>query len=126
MMIAPASFLRRRRAAALAAMLAGAGLIAACDEKLDGGANCAGAALLCPGQSVEIRDTIIDPTLEFDSTYVGFPSRGAEIAIPLIAHGNDLETIGVVRFDTLITLFVPPMDSVQAIKYIDSKVTEKG
>jgi hypothetical protein len=109
-----------RRFAALAVVLVAAALGGACGEQLDGGGNCAGAALLCPGQSVEFRDTIIDPTLTFDSTFVGFPTRGAEFSIPLISRGNDLETVGIIRFDTLVTLFVPPGDTITAITYVDS------
>lgn len=108
-----------RRISALGA-LCSAAMFGACSEKLDGGGNCAGASLLCPGQTVEYRDTIIDPSLEFDSTYLGFPSRGAEFAIPLINRGNDLETVGIVRFDTLVTLFIPPGDTAQSIRYVDS------
>jgi hypothetical protein len=108
-----------RRLSALGAILSAA-FIGACNEKLDGGGNCAAASLLCPGQTVEYRDTIIDPTLEFDSTYVGFPTRGAEFAIPLISHGTELETVGIIRFDTLITIFIPPKDTAQAVLYTDS------
>lgn len=100
--------------------LAAAAFAGACDEQLDSGASCSVAQALCPGQAVVIRDTIIDPTLAFDSTYVGFPSRGTEQAIPIIARGTELETVGIIRFDTLVTLFVPPGDTAQAIQYVDS------
>lgn len=113
------------RVASLAAVLLAAVVAAACAEKLDGGANCAGgSSLLCPNQSVEYRDTIIDPTLEFDSTYVGFPSRGSEFAIPLVAHGNEFESVAIIRFDTLTTHFLPPKDTVQAITYVDSSMVK--
>jgi hypothetical protein len=112
--------LRLPRRPLVAAVLVAAGLSGACREKLDGGANCAVAQALCPGQAVEIRDTIIDPTLAFDSTYEGFPSRGAESRIPIIARGTELETVAIIRFDTLVTSFLPPGDTVQAIRYVDS------
>jgi hypothetical protein len=111
----------RHRVAAIAAVVLAGVVAAACAEKLDGGAACGPASsLLCPNQTVEYRDTIIDPTLTFDSTYVGFPSRGSEFAIPLVAHGNEFESVAIIRFDTLTTHFLPPKDTVQAITYIDS------
>jgi hypothetical protein len=116
---------RRHRVAALVAVVFAAVAAAACAEKLDGGANCAGgSSLLCPNQTVEYRDTIIDPTLEFDSTYIGFPSRGSEFAIPLVAHGNEFESVAIIRFDTLTTHFLPPKDTVQAITYVDSSMVK--
>ena len=111
---------RHRRAAMLTAALAGAGLAGACRETIDGGANCSVAAALCPGQALDIRDTIIDPVLVFDSTYGGFPARGTETFIPLISMGNDLETVAVLRFDTLTTIHIPRNDTLQAIRYVDS------
>jgi hypothetical protein len=94
--------------------------IGACTEKLDGGANCITAPQLCPGQSVGLRDTIIDPVLLFDSTYSGFPTIGSEFYIPLISYGDSLETVAVVRYDTLAVNFTPPKDTFQAIRYVDS------
>lgn len=109
----------RPRAAVLVAVMLAA-LAGACTEKLDGGANCSIAAPLCPGQSVDLRDTIIDPALVFDSTYDGFPTRGAEFYLPLTRYGDQFESAAVVRFDTLTTIFLPPNDTVQAITYVDS------
>lgn len=111
---------RSRRAARLAGVLGLAALVGACTETFDSGANCTVAVSLCPGQTLDIRDTIIDPVLAFDSTYVGFPSRGTEDFIPLISYGDDLETVAILRFDTLLTVFVPPGDTVQSVLYVDS------
>lgn len=111
---------RPRRAALIAGMLGIAALTGACTEAFDSGANCTLAAPLCPGQDLDVRDTIIDPVLAFDSTYDGFPSRGAENFIPLIAYGDDLETVAILRFDTLLTIFIPPGDTVQSVLYVDS------
>lgn len=110
---------RLRRALSPLAFVLTAAVFAACSEKLDGGANCAVASPLCPNQSVVYRDTIIDPTLEFDSTYLGFPSRGSEFVIPIISR-NELETVGIIRFDTLVTIFIPPGDTAQAVQFTDS------
>lgn len=109
---------RGRLVAVLAVVSAAA--VGACTEKLDAGANCSIAAPLCPGQTVDIRDTIIDPALVFDSTYDGFPTRGAEFYLPLTRYGDQFESAAVVRFDTLTTIFLPPNDTVQAITYVDS------
>lgn len=111
---------RSRRVARLAGVLGLAALVGACTETFDSGANCTLSAPLCPGQTLDIRDTIIDPVLAFDSTYVGFPARGAENFIPLISYGDNLETVAILRFDTLFTVFVPPGDTVQSVLYVDS------
>jgi hypothetical protein len=111
---------RRRRAAVLALAIGAAAFTGACREHLDGGATCAVASALCPGQNVDLRDTIIDPVLAFDSTFGGFPGTGAEFFLPLVNYGDSLETVAIARFDTLITLFSPPGDTVQHVLYTDS------
>ncbi|MDA1081299.1 MAG: hypothetical protein O2973_06415 [Gemmatimonadetes bacterium] len=109
-----------RRAVFVGVALVAAALAGACTESIDGGDNCAIAAPLCPGQQLEIRDTIIDPILAYDSTYAGFPGRGIEPYLALVSSGNDLETVAILRFDTLITHYVPPDDTAYAITYVDS------
>lgn len=110
----------RHRRTVVIAVLAAAALSGACREKLDAGANCVVAPTLCPGQGVDIRDTIIDPVLAFDSTYSGFPIKGDELYLPLVNYGDSIETVAMARFDTLITLFTPPKDTTQAVRYTDS------
>jgi hypothetical protein len=110
----------RFRGAVLALVLGAAATLGACHESLDGGPNCSVAAALCPGQSVVIHDTIIDPVLAFDSTFSGFPTTGGEYYLPLVNYGDSLQTAVIARFDTLITLFSPPGDTVQAVQYTDS------
>lgn len=112
--------LQARRFVVLAVTLIAAALVGACKESLDGGATCVAATALCPGQNVEIRDTIINPTLEYDSTYVGFPSIGGEFLLPLIARGDTLQTYAVVRFDTLTRIYLPRGDTLQPVTYVDS------
>ena len=109
-----------RRVALVAAALVAAALAGACKESLDGGATCIASTALCPGQGVELRDTIINPTLEYDSTYVGFPSIGGEFMLPLITRGDTLQTFAVVRFDTLVRTYLPTGDTLQTISYVDS------
>lgn len=111
---------RWRRAGAVALLMAAAALVGACRERLDGGASCAAASALCPGQAVDLRDTIIDPVLAFDSTFSGFPGTGTEVFLPLVNYGDSLETVAIARFDTLTTLFSPPGDTVQSVLYADS------
>ncbi|MEA3245077.1 MAG: hypothetical protein U9Q74_02855 [Gemmatimonadota bacterium] len=111
---------RHRRAAALALLIGVAGLAGACREQLDGGPACSVASALCPGQAVDLRDTIIDPVLAFDSTFGGFPGTGTEVFLPLVNYGDSLETVAIARFDTLTTLFSPPGDTVQSVLYADS------
>lgn len=97
-----------------------AALIGACKEKLDSGTTCGAAAALCPGQTVEIRDTVISPALDFDSTYVGFPTRGTEFFLPLISVGDTVQTAVVVRYDSLTTFYLPALDTARPITYVDS------
>ena len=110
----------RGRALLSAGVLSVAAAVGACTEKLDGGAACGAASALCPGQAVEVRDTIINPTLEFDSTYSGFPSRGAEFFLPLVSVGDTLQTAVIVRYDSLVTFYLPPLDTARPIIYLDS------
>jgi hypothetical protein len=104
-----------RRPALLLAMIAVAGL-GACNEKLEGGAACPS---LCPAQSVPVRDTLISPALVFDSTFVGYPTRGAESEMLLATRGDTLEVRGVVRFDSLTYSFSPPSDTARLITRLD-------
>ena len=98
--------------AILAAIITGA-----CTEQLETGTTC---PLLCPGQSVAIRDTVISPVLVFDTTFVGYPVRGTEPAMLLATRGDTMEMRGVVRFDTLISTFRPLNDTAHTISSVDS------
>lgn len=100
--------------------LAVAAVAGACSETIDGGAACSVANALCPGQEVAIRDTVISPVLEWDSTYVGFPTRGNEFLIPLIAAGDTVKANAIVRFDSLTTFYLPPLDTARTIVKVDS------
>lgn len=106
----------KKRLFALLALFVVAGA-ASCKESLDGGGAC---PALCPSQSVTIRDTIIDPVLVFDSTYVGYPERGQELEMLLATRGDTVEVRGVVRFDTLTTFYVPAGDTAHTIVNVDS------
>jgi len=107
--------MNRRLYIVLAVILAaGAG---ACAESLDGGASC---PQLCPSQTLTVFDTLINPVLVFDSTYVGFPELGAEQEILLATRGDTLEVRGVIRFDTILTQITPTNDTTQNITQVDS------
>ncbi len=107
--------MNRRVALILAVMLAaGAG---ACAESLDGGAGC---PRLCPAQTLPVFDTIINPVLLFDSTFVGYPEIGAEQELLLATRGDTLEVRGVIRFDAIPTTITPPNDTTSTITQVDS------
>ena len=111
----PAPHMNRRLFVGLAVLVAaGAG---ACSESLDGGAGC---PRLCPAQTLAVLDTVINPVLAFDSTFVGFPEIGAEQELLLATRGDTLETRGIIRFDTITTTITPTNDTSQVITQVDS------
>jgi hypothetical protein len=92
------------RAATLA--IAAAGVLAAhgCTEKLEGGAAC---PILCPGQNVQLRDTLVAAVV-LDTTLGSYPAIGDEPQLLLISRGDTLETRVIIRYDTLPTTYRPP------------------
>ncbi|MFI5244564.1 MAG: hypothetical protein ACHQQR_05010 [Gemmatimonadales bacterium] len=107
--------MNRRLSLVLAVLMAaGAG---ACAESLDGGAAC---PKLCPSQTLQVLDTVINPVLAFDSTLVGYPEPGAEQQLLLATRGDTLEVRAVIRFDTMTTTITPPNDTTQRITQVDS------
>lgn len=82
-------------AAALAATLGG------CQERLETGSAC---PILCPGQQPTIRDTTFFP-VTFDSSATAFPVQGNEPELFIASMGDTIETVAVVRFDSLPTIF---------------------
>ncbi len=106
----------KRRLFLLLAVFVTAGAMA-CNEQLNSGAVCPS---LCPAQNVPILDTVIDPLLVFDSVFVGYPDRGLESEILLATRGDTIQTVGIVRFDTLTTFYTPANDSSHTITSVDS------
>jgi hypothetical protein len=100
--------------AALTAVLT----IAACSEKLEGGASC---PLLCPEQAVDLRDTTIEAVV-FDTTVAGLPPIGSENFLMLASHGDTLETRAIVRFDTIPQSFTAGNNVDSTITHLDSAV----
>lgn len=107
-----------RRLGILLALFLVAG-IGACAESLDSGAACPS---LCPSQKVPIFDTLITPVLAFDSTFIGYPSRGSENGMLLATRGDTIEVRGVIRFDTLVTYYTPVNDTSKSIIRVDSSL----
>lgn len=94
-----------------------AAILGACTEKLDTGASC---PLLCPGQEIVVRDTVISPAYVFDTSLVGYLIQGLEFPLMLAARGDTLDVRAVVRFDTLQRIYTPAGDTAQPITLIDS------
>jgi hypothetical protein len=68
----------------------------ACRDDLTTGVGCPS---LCPGRTVEVRDTVLE-AVTLDTGVVGYPPVGTEPYL-LLASRPDLDTRGVIRFDTL-------------------------
>ena len=93
-------------------------VIGACSEDLETGTTC---PLLCPGQEILVRDTVIVPAYVFDSTLTGFPSQGLEAALLLSARGDTVDVRAVIRFDALPRTFIPVgSTTTQPINFVDS------
>lgn len=91
--------------------------IAACSEKLEAGKSC---PLLCPEQSITLRDTTVDAVIT-DTTVTGLPPIGSEAYMMLASHGDTVETRAIVRFDTLQQHYTSHgLDSV--VTHIDSAI----
>lgn len=108
-----------RRAWSVLVLAVAAAVLGACNEHIDAGSACPS---LCPGLAVPIRDTVLSPILDLDSTLVGYPSLGTEAGIPLAARGDTLDVRGVIRFDSLTKTFAPPSDTVRPITRADTAI----
>ena len=72
-------------------------IIAACADNPEAGRSC---PLLCPQQSVTLRDTTVDAIVS-DTTVTGLPSIGLETFMMLASHGDTVDTRAIIRFDTI-------------------------
>ncbi len=109
---------RRLRAFWLVLAIPMVAAVGACTEDLQTGRSC---PLLCPGQEIEVRDTIIDNIVVLDSSLVGFPFQGSEEPLLMARLGDSLDVRPVVRFDTLTRTFLPTGSSIpEAITDLDS------
>jgi hypothetical protein len=92
------------RAATLAIAAAGVVAIHGCTERLEGGAGC---PILCPGQNVELRDTLVAAVV-LDTVLSSYPPVGREPTLLLTSRGDTLETRIILRYDTLPTTYSVP------------------
>lgn len=72
--------------------------LGACSEDLQTGGTC---PLLCPGQDIEIRDTVLEGTIVLDTNLLGFPFQGSEDPLVLADWTDTLDIRVVARFDSL-------------------------
>lgn len=97
--------MNRRRARALLALVIPAALaVGACSERLETAASC---PLLCPGQQLDVIDSVIDLPLAFDTTVGAYPFTGDENPLILARRGDSLDLRAIVRFDTLVRDYTP-------------------
>jgi hypothetical protein len=95
--------------------------VGACGERLESGAACPS---LCSGQSLELRDTLVDAVV-LDTTLVRFPPRGSSNLLSLTNSGDSVEMRYVVRFDTMITNYVSNSQTIP-ISVVDSAYLRLG
>lgn len=86
-------------------------IVGACTEDIESGAAC---PTLCPGQQLDIIDTVISPAVVLDTTIGDFPLLGFEPFLLLASRGDTLDVRGIIRFDTLVRFF-KPNDTTDAI-----------
>ena len=92
-------------------------VVGACSEDLETGGAC---PALCPGQQLDIRDTVLLPAIVFDTTLGDFPFRGEEPWL-LLASRPELDVRSIVRFDTLARTFRPTgVDTAEVVTRVDS------
>lgn len=92
-------------------------LVGACTERLDTASSC---PVLCPGQNLDILDTILDPAVVLDTTLQTFPLLGFESGLLVATRGDTLDTRAIIRFDSLSRVFSPPSDTARPVSYVDS------
>lgn len=76
--------------------------LGACTEDLQTGSTC---PVLCPGQGLEIRDTVLEGFIVIDTNLVGFPFQGSEDPLVLAAWTDTMDIRVVARFDSLTRQF---------------------
>ena len=83
-------------------------VLAACGERLDGGAAC---PVLCSGEALALRDTVLDAII-VDTTLTGFPPRGSADLLSIANSGDSVEVRYIVRFDSLPIRYVSGTDTI--------------
>ncbi|HXT48543.1 MAG TPA: hypothetical protein VN717_07860 [Gemmatimonadaceae bacterium] len=109
--------------------------LAACNENISGGAACPS---LCPGQQLEVHDTVITASDLFDTTALvnGIPPLGTEtnllVARRADALGDSVVSGAIIRFDSLLRNFprtdttkpAVPLVSVSAASYVFTSIPD--
>ena len=90
-------------------------VLAACGERLDGGAAC---PVLCSGEALALRDTVLD-AIVLDTTLTGFPPRGSADLLSIANSGDSVEARYIVRFDSLPIRYISGTDTLP-ITTVDS------
>jgi hypothetical protein len=104
---------RKARAAVVLALVSATSVLVACGEELDSTSGC---PLVCPQQTLPLRDTIID-AVALDTSVGGYPALGFESGLLLTNTPDSFETRVIVRFDTL------PNRAQQSGQPVDSAIT---
>ena len=112
----PRPFRRLNPSIVLFASVALAVGAAGCTENLEGGAGC---PTLCPTQSNEFRDTIIDAVV-LDTSLAGFPTFGLSDGMVIANRKDTVETVGIIRFDQLPSTFNANGSTTADITAVDS------
>lgn len=90
---------------------------AACSESLDGGIACPS---LCPSQEEQFRDTVLEAVV-LDTSISGYPTLGLSSTLLLANRPDTLVTRAVLRYDQLITAYLPNgTGSLDSITTVDS------
>jgi hypothetical protein len=113
----------RGRLRALAAAAAAALVLAACQERLTAPAECPS---LCPGGSLDVRDTLVLPMAGRDSTFPPEPELGyadrelaSSIRLATTTDGDAFADVGVIRFVPRDTSFLV-RDTLRLVTSVDS------
>jgi hypothetical protein len=96
--------IRRPVRALMVLVLPAALAVGACSEKLDTSATC---PLLCPGQQLDVIDSVISLPISLDTNLSAYPFIGDEVPLLLSKRGDTLDLRMVVRFDTLVRDYTP-------------------
>lgn len=96
--------IRRPFRALMVLLLPAALAVGACSEKLETSATC---PILCPGQQLDVIDSVIATPIVLDSNLDAYPFIGDEVPLLLAKRGDTLDLRMVVRFDTLVRDYTP-------------------
>lgn len=79
-------------------------VLGACSEQVTSSLAC---PTLCTDQGAVLRDTVLAGAVTLDSTLIGFPLRGEERDLALVARRDTADVRLIARFDTLPGSYTP-------------------